>query len=86
MTTSLRDLYLEITDRDSFLVFLNALRMDLESTPGSWENRTLPMFLDAMESWISDMDGYYKNLGRDTPNPPTWQMFGDILMAAKIYE
>jgi hypothetical protein len=66
--------------------FIAALRTDLKSNPSSWENADLDSFLEAMQSWTEAMEGYYKNHGRSMPNPPTWQVFGDMLMGARIYE
>ena len=75
-----------IRDREDLVRFLAALREDLKSKPETWENTDLESFLEAMQSWVNAMEGYYKNHGRVMPNPPTWQMFADILMGARVYE
>ena len=36
-------------------------------------------FLQAMEAWIEDT-------GQPSADPPTWKMFGNVLMAARMYE
>jgi hypothetical protein len=66
--------------------FIAALRADLATNPERWENPTLDRFLQAMEAWIADMEGYYKNSGQAPADPPTWKTFGDILIAAAMYE
>ena len=76
----------EIANRAEFLSFLASLRSDLKTKPYGWENRDLPTFLQAMESWVADMDGYYRNIGQEMPPEPTWQMFADILNGARVYE
>jgi len=66
--------------------FVGALRADLATNPEGWENPTLDRFLEAMEAWIADMEGYYKNRGEEPADSPTWKTFGDILIAATMYE
>ena len=66
--------------------FVGALRKDLESQGGDWENPTLERFLEAMQAWIEDSDGYYLNAGQFVPVEPTWRTFAEILIASKIYE
>jgi hypothetical protein len=75
-----------IGSKDSLADFIAALRLDLETNPDEWENRTLDGFLDAMEAWVRAMDGFYKNTGQKMPETPDWRMFAHILYAAKIYE
>jgi hypothetical protein len=88
----------EVADRvdskETFLEFVAALRADLEasrieenpqpSSPysaaaGGWENSDLGRFLAAMHAWTEDM-------GDRIEPQPSWRMFADMLMAAKIYE
>lgn len=53
------------------------------------ENNTVESYLDAVASWVEDMDGYYENMGianevrLDTMN---WRVLADILIAATMYE
>jgi hypothetical protein len=53
---------------------------------GSWENSNLESYLEAMQAWIDDMDGYYKNRGTNVPVSNPWQLIADILHAATMYE
>jgi len=75
-----------IKSREDFVAFVHALEGDLRDNPQSWENNTLERFLDALASWVEDMDGYYINQGKPVPQQPDWKTIGDILMAAKMYE
>jgi len=65
------------------------LREDLIKNEDGWENPTLDRFLEAMEAYTLDIDGYYKNMhidiNVDAGNPP-WQVFADILRGARVYE
>jgi hypothetical protein len=75
-----------VRSRGDLVAFVQALRLDLDSHPDEWENTQLGAFLEALASWLEDMDGYYANTGQPTPEPPTWKTFGEILLAAKYYE
>lgn len=66
--------------------FVGALRKDLESQSGNWENPTLERFLEAMQAWIEDSDGYYLNMGQPVPLEPKWRTFAEILIASRVYE
>ena len=75
-----------VRSRKDLATSVVALRADLDENRGRWQNTTLESFLSAMESWIVDMDGYYKNSGQPLADPPTWKTFADILMGARVYE
>ena len=82
----LHDQVAAIHTRDDLAAFVEALRLDLQSNPGAWENPTLERYLSALASWIEDMDGYYRNRGDEPPKSPTWRTVGEMLIAARIYE
>ncbi|QHW31917.1 hypothetical protein GZH47_14555 [Paenibacillus rhizovicinus] len=75
----------EIRSKNDFLRFLTVLRSDLVKNSNDWENPTLDKYLEAMQGWIQDMDGYYSDTDQTIPEQ-TWKVFADILYAAKIYE
>ena len=83
---SIFDQHRSIRSREDFVIFVRALRKDFEENPGSWENGSLEDFLGALASWVEDMDGYYANQGLQKPQIPDWKIFGDMLMAARVYE
>ena len=72
--------------REDFVAFVKALSKDLHDNPESWENDNLERFLEALSSWVEDMDGYYLNQGQSVPQQPDWKVVADMLMAAKMYE
>lgn len=89
MNQSSLELHLQIekiNSKDDLADFVAALRYDLESNPAQWENPTLDRFLSAMERWVRSMDQYYKNIGQQPPQTPSWRTLADILYASKIYE
>lgn len=77
----------KVSDRPSFIQFLDLLHRDFSENPQTWENRTLPDFLEALRAYAEDIQGYYDNmnLGVDA-DKPDWQTFADILRGATIYE
>ena len=76
----------KIQTRQDFISFLRKLKKDyLENLP-SWENRDIGTFLEAMASWIEDMDGFYINKGLPVPKKPDWKVLADIFMGGKLYE
>lgn len=85
-TVKLHDRVNSIQTREDLIAFIQALHADLRDDPDSWENPTLDRFLEALGAWMEDMDGYYDYAGRPRPERPDWRTFGDMLMAAKLYE
>jgi hypothetical protein len=75
-----------VSTREDLSNFIDRLSNDLNSNKGEWENHDLPSFLEAMSGWVQDMDGFYKNNGKDVPIDVPWNIFADILYAAKVYE
>jgi hypothetical protein len=75
-----------ISSKEDLADFVGALRVDLATNPGNWENPNLDRFLSAMEDWIRAMNNYYVNAKQSPVDQPTWKTFADILMAAKMYE
>lgn len=86
MTMSLSDKVNAIQSRSDFVDFVQHLVQDLSTNQDQWENPDLASFLDAVAAWVSDADGYYQRHGLKVPEQPSWQMLGQILLAAKMYE
>lgn len=77
----------KVTDRQTFIKFLDLLRKDYLTNPDSWENKTLPDFLEVLSAYAEDIQGYYDNMKQDVnADQPNWQTFADIFKGAKIYE
>lgn len=75
-----------VADRESFIAFTSKLSADWKGNLESWKNRDLGAYLEALASWVEDMDGYYQNQGLPMPENINWRVFADILMAARVYE
>ena len=43
-------------------------------------------YLNALTAWTEDMDGYYKNAGRQVPADINWDFIAALLYAGSIYE
>ena len=77
----------KVTDRQTFIKFLDLLRQDYLTNPESWGKKTLPDFLDALSSYAEDIQGYYDNMKQEVnADQPNWQTFADIFKGATIYE
>lgn len=83
-----KDLYhIEVTNRESFSEFLNLLHADFQENGRNWENNRLELFLEALQRYSEDLDGYYQNMHPDLdPDKATWRVFADILLGAIVYE
>ena len=75
-----------IRTREDFVSFVHHLLEDLRMNPDDWENDTLGSYIDALAAWVEGMDGFYLNVGEPFPERPDWRTFGQILLAARIYE
>lgn len=77
----------EVTDRHTFIKFLDLLLKDFLDNPESWENKTLPDFLEALCAYTEDIQGYYDNMKLNVnADKPDWSTFADIFKGATIYE
>lgn len=77
----------KVTDRQSFIQFLDLLRKDFLENPKSWENKNLSDFLEALSAYTADVQGYYDNMKLHvSADKPSWSTFADIFKGAKIYE
>ncbi|MFC6096335.1 hypothetical protein ACFPVY_06715 [Flavobacterium qiangtangense] len=77
----------KVSDRQSFIKFLDLLRHDFLDNPESWENKSLPNFLEALSAYTEDIQGYYDNTNQNiNADKPDWSTFADIFKGAKIYE
>lgn len=78
---------IEVTNKQSFIKFLELLHQDFLHNPTEWENSTLDNFLQAMASYTEDVQGFYDNTDQNiNADTPSWKVFADILKGAKIYE
>lgn len=85
MPDDINDL-LPIMSPQAFVDFLTLLRADFHENGTQWKNRNLSDYLEAMQAWTADMEGYYMNTGQPIPDNVPWHILADILRAARIYE
>ncbi len=78
----------KVQTREDLAAFVRMLREDLleGGHTDEWENPTLERYLAALAAWVDDMDGHFQNRGETVPEQPSWNLIGQILYAAKIYE
>ena len=76
-----------MTDRQTFIKFIDLLRQDFIDNPESWENKTLPDFLESLSAYAEDIQGYYDNTQKPIDaDKANWQVFADIFQGSSIYE
>ncbi|WP_417367842.1 hypothetical protein [Flavobacterium beibuense] len=77
----------QITSREDFVEFLKLLHKYYTSKPEDWENKTLESFLKALSDYAEDIPECYKNTKQyRSPDTADWQVFGDMLRGAIVYE
>jgi len=80
--------FVEATEsREDFEKFLSLLLADFEDEGESWENTGLDQFLEALHAYSGALESYYRNKGQMVDlERPTWKVFADLLLAARVYE
>ncbi|ALR31458.1 hypothetical protein ATE47_13435 [Chryseobacterium sp. IHB B 17019] len=73
--------------KQEFILFTENLRTDFIENKERWENKTIEDYLEAMSSYVEDIDGYYKNTNQNINlEMVNWKVFSDILKGSSIYE
>lgn len=75
-----------IHTREEFIDFMNSLIEDKEVNPDEWENVNVSEYLEAIASWVEDMDGYYRNMNLEMPKNLDWRFIATLFYVGKIYE
>lgn len=77
----------KVSDRATFIQFLNVMLRDLKTHPEKWENNNLESFLEALSAYAEDIQGYYDNIQQSiNAEEASWQVFADMLKGAVMYE
>jgi hypothetical protein len=85
MNGRLRDF--KITDRQTFIKFLDFLRKVFFDNPESWENKTLPDLLEALSAYTGVIQGYYENIKLNiNDDKADWSTSSNIFKGTTIYE
>lgn len=80
-------LHFKPTNRKSFIELIHLLREDLINDSSTWENKTLPDFLEALGRYAEDIQGYYINTNQNyNADEANWKVFSDLLIGASMYE
>jgi len=74
----------EVGDREKLAMYVRELAA--EAARDELPKGSLESFLGALAAWVDDMDGYFANLGAETPKQPDWQLVASMLRAASVYE
>lgn len=75
-----------IHTREEFIDFMNSMIKDKEINLEEWENNNISEYLEAIVSWVEDMDGYYSNMNLEMPKSIDWKFIATLFYVGKIYE
>lgn len=73
------DMLGRIKSREDFIEFMK-LFVSAE------KDRSVSCYLEALAAWTADMDGYYRNAGKEMPANINWDFIATLLYAGSIYE
>ena len=76
----------KVSTKEEFAAFLDQVLLDYSKHGASWENPDLPRFIEAIQAWLLDSDGYYRNQKIDISSVKPWRRIADAVAAARIYE
>jgi hypothetical protein len=76
----------EIKTKKEFVSFAFELSESFYDDPESWHNSDLGTYLEALGSWVNDMESYYKNRRVLVPENPDWQLMANMLDAGREVE
>jgi hypothetical protein len=66
----------KINSQHDFSDFLKSLKKNLQENKDEWEN-------DSLESFFDGLQGYCMDKQQEVP---TWKVFAELLLAARVYE
>lgn len=72
--------------REDLVKFIDRLINDINNNPDEWTGKTIRSYLESIQSWIEDMDGYYNNTKQNLPQNIDWNFIATLLYVGKIYE
>ena len=76
-----------VHSREDLLQVIVQMRDDLAGAGAhEWGNPNLERFLEALQGFLNDLDGYYANRGQQPPAQPDWALFATALVTATGYE
>jgi hypothetical protein len=75
-----------IKSKEDFEQFICMLLIDLKNESSDWENKDLSSFLRAMHDYAGSLKEKDQNGQVLASNQPSWRLFAELLMAARVYE
>jgi hypothetical protein len=76
-----------VHSREDLLQVIVQMRDDFAGAGAhEWGNPNLERFLEALQGFLNDLDGYYANRGQQPPAQPDWALFTTALVTATGYE
>lgn len=82
----MKEILSNVKSKEDLIEFINVLIKDIYDKPVDSEVNSLILYLESIQSWIEDMDGYYINTKQDIPRDIDWNFIATLLYAGKIYE
>lgn len=79
MKQNIYEVYENIQSQSDFEYFLKLLVKDFSENKESWENDRLELFLEGLY-------GYNFESEKNPIENPSWKVFAEMLLAAKVYE
>ena len=77
----------KIKTREDFVRFLRFLYHTYLHEGSTWENENLENFLEALTWHTEELPGSYQKNGENIDtDPPSWQIFADILIGATLHK
>ncbi|MBU5677859.1 hypothetical protein KQI88_15685 [Alkaliphilus sp. MSJ-5] len=75
-----------VKNKEDFIEFINVLLKDINENPDDWEDKHVFSYLESIQSWVEDMEGYYSNTKQEIPKDINWNFIATLLYVGKIYE
>lgn len=76
-----------VSNQKELAEFVANLAIECAQNGHEWTNGDLSSFLEALSSWIAEMDGYYENSGQPYDERQiSWRKVADMLFASTMYE
>jgi hypothetical protein len=84
---NINELSKKIESKKDFEEFLKHLKLDFETNKKQWENIMLKDFLESLDAYTEDVEGYFENMNIPfDERKPTWKIFAQLLLGARGYE
>jgi len=82
----MKEILSNVKSKEDLIEFINILINDIYNKSVDSNVKPLMLYLESIQSWIEDMDGYYINTKQDIPKDIDWNLIATLLYVGKIYE